>query len=151
MEERRKITQRITIEDPEIWEMIEKIRTLPEYSKSLNKVFNEGLKLGLPQLHNKLYPKEEVKKKEVRTKSQQELEIDAKRCEYFAELAKSLKEILINLIVNKNTYNQTHEMLRRTFNDEPIENDKILLGHYSDAPKFLQDYERRGLKNLNKK
>ncbi len=57
-EKRRKITQRITIEDPKIWEMIEKIRTVPEYSKSLNKVFNEILKLGLPKLHEKLFPKE---------------------------------------------------------------------------------------------
>ncbi len=94
---------------------------------------------------------EKLEKSDGKIKSHQELEREAKLCEKFAEYVDSLREILINMIVSKNTNCQVHEMLRRTFNDEPIENEKVLAGYYSDTPKFLQDYEATAMRNLHKK
>ncbi len=152
MKEGRKIKQGVKIEDNDVWEMIDAIRKEPEYSKSLNKVFNDALKLGLPKLYDKLFPKEvKLEKSDGKIKSQQELEREEKLCEKFAEYVDSLREILINMIVSKNANCQIHEMLRKTFNDEHIENEKVLAGYYSETPKFLQDYEVAAMRNLHEK
>ncbi len=67
------------------------------------------------------------------------------------EVSLMLKEILINIIVTKSAGNQTHEMLRRLFNDEVVGNENINMGYYSDSPKFMESYENRALKNLHEK
>lgn len=152
-EERRNVRQFVKIADVEVWELIDEIMKLPEYSKSFNKVFNEALKYGIVTLYEKLFittsgkPDEDITVGEMVEKAKEGKALE----DYMMEVSLMLKEILINVIVTKSAGNQTHEILRRLFNDEVVGNENINMGYYSDAPKFMESYENRALKNLHEK
>ncbi len=44
----------ITMTDESIWEMIDVIQSHPDYAKSFNKVINDALYYGLPELEKRL-------------------------------------------------------------------------------------------------
>ncbi len=149
----RVVKRYVTITDVEVWELIDEIMKIPEYSKSFNKVHNEAFKYGIVTLYEKLFITTAGKQDEDITVAEMvEKTKEGKALEdYMMEVSLMLKEILINIIVTKSAGNQTHEMLRRLFNDEVVGNENINLGYYSDSPKFMESYENRALKNLHEK
>lgn len=90
----------IRITDGDMWAKIDKIMTLDKYSKSFNKVIIDALYFGLDELIARLFEAvEEVEDKPAEIKLIRR--VDGMNEEYFSDIAKLLKELIIDVTVNK--------------------------------------------------
>ena len=90
----------IRITDGDMWAKIDKIMTLDKYSKSFNKVIIDALYFGLDELIARLFETvEEVEDKPAEIKLIRR--VDGLNEEYFSDIAKLLKELIIDVTVNK--------------------------------------------------
>ena len=141
------IQKHIRIIDTEIINAIERIMELPKYN-SLSKVVNDGLFYGLPILTAKLFGEAELEDKEAsQTLRTNLLCFDEKQ---FAVIVRLLKEIVLNVTINKSILSSLFHDLEHINKALKIENKLYEQGMMSDTPDYLNDYEIRGLKNLRK-
>ncbi len=145
MDKKEKIRCRryIRITDLNLWEMIDRLMSLEEYSKSFNKVINNALFIGLPLLVQNHFGTEEQEPEVQPTKSIFEED-------YIVQVIRLLKEIVLNETINKS-------ILCSLFNlkvqDESLglkTKEKLEKGGFRDTPEYLSIYEIKGLKDLRK-
>ncbi len=133
----------ISIADINLWEMIDRLMSLEEYSKSFNKVINNALFIGLPLLVQNHFGTGE-----------QEPEVQPANStfeeDYVVQMIRLLKEIVLNETINKS-------ILCSLFNlkvqDESLglkTKEKLEKGGFRDTPEYLSIYEIKGLKDLRK-
>ena len=147
----------ISIPDMEKWELIDKLADLPKYEKSFNKIINDALDYGLPLLIKAEFgdikgddgykmeepPMEEYPQKEVETYYRLD--------ELLEELIGLVEEVILNATINKSLlcslFNQKVEelsvggFLGRSFKS----------GDMRDTPEYLENYERRTIREINKR
>ena len=138
---------RITVGD--MWAKIDKIMTLDKYSKSFNKVIIDALYFGLDELIARLFETvEEVEDKPAGTKLIRR--VDGLNEEYFSDIAKLLKELIIDVTVNKSILCSLYNERARALNKESVSGKKFAEGRYAETPDYLSDYEIRSLRSLRK-
>ncbi len=141
------IQKHIRLDDTETIKAIDRIMELPKY-KSLSKVINDALFYGLPILTAKLFGEAELGDEEAsQTLHTNLLCFDEKQ---FAIIVRLLKEIVLNVTINKSILSSLFHDLKLINKALKVENELYEQGLMSDTPDYLNDYEIRGLKNLRK-
>ena len=87
----------ITITDESIWEMIDTIQRHPDYAKSLNKVINDALHYGLPDLDKRLKGSVLLEEPETDRLSQ----VLTPESDYYFQIVSLMKEIIANQLTLK--------------------------------------------------
>ncbi len=144
MEKVRNTRKHLSIIDMNLWEQIDKIMELDEYKKSFNKVIIDALYLGLPELINKLFERvEDDKKSEKLVKK-----IDGVSEEYFYDIVLLLKEVILNVNINKSILSSLFNSKILDYQKAVVNSENFAKGQYSSTPKHLTDYEVRELRKL---
>lgn len=140
----------IRIRDQTLWEKIDRIMEEEKYKKSFNKVINDALYFGLDELMRHLFEREETIKEEQEEYRKQKLirKLDGVNEVYFMEIAKLLKEVIINVIINKSLLSSIFNEKLNELNGEQVSGKKLEQGEYAETPKYLEDYEIEELKDL---
>ena len=146
----KSIRKFITIRDTDLWEKIDRIMEEEKYNKSFNKVINDALYFGLDEVMRHLFEREETIKEEQEQHRKQKLirKLDGVNEVYFMEIAKLLKEVIINVIINKSLLSSIFNEKLSELNGEPVSGKKLKQGEYAETPKYLEDYEIEELKDL---
>ena len=139
----------IRITDEDMWAKIDKIMTLEKYSKSFNKVIVDALYFGLDELIARLFETVEVvEEKPVETKLVRR--VDGVNEEYFSEIVKLLKELIIDVTINKSILCSLFNEREKSLNRGNVNGKKFAEGRYAETPDYLSDYEIRSLRSLRK-
>ena len=93
----RRARRYITITDDAMWEYIDKIMTHPDYDKSFNKVINDALYYGLPELEKRLNGSVSLKEPETDKLSQ----VPTPESDYYFQIVSLMKEIIANQLTLK--------------------------------------------------
>lgn len=154
--ENRNVRKFIRISDAEIWNLIDRIMTVPEYEKSFNKVINHALKYGIVSLYEELFLKENGKSdKEIEGTQISSLVKKTKEDmiteDYLDELKTLMKEEILNLTIIKSIVGALYNIKENEIIGEPLSKDLMDDGRYGGTPKYLEAYELRMLKNLRGK
>lgn len=132
----------ISISDMNMWEMIDKMMSLEEYSKSFNKVINHALFIGLPLLVQNHFGTEDEEQEEPANSIFEE--------DYVVQMIRLLKEIILNETINKSILCSLFNLKAQ---DESLglkTKEKLEKGGFRDTPEYLSIYEIKGLKDLRK-
>lgn len=139
----------IRIDDADSWKLIDEIGTVEKYRKSFNHIINDALFYGLPALHAKLFG--EVKLPEEKFSELQGIYREHfSDEEFYAQVIRLLKEINVNVNVNKSILSSLFNAKELEYNDLAVAGKKFAQGAYSDTPTFIEAYEVRGLINSRK-
>ena len=138
----------IRITDEDMWAKIDKIMTLDKYSKSFNKVIVDALYFGLDALSDRLFGTTEVERS---AGTNPERRADGVNEEYFWEIIKLLKELIIGVTINKSILCSLYNERERALNKEGVSGKKFSEGRYAETPDYLSDYEIRSLRALRKR
>lgn len=147
MEEDKRQRRYIRIRDADMWAKIDKLMTLPKYSKSFNKVANDAMYYGLEILLKKNF---ETTEEEYANTGKKQIvrKIDGVNEAYFMEVVKLLKEVIINATINKSLLSSLYHAQEAALNRKVLSGAKFTEGRYSETPEYLTDYEIQGLREL---
>lgn len=84
-----------------MWAKIGRIMEEPQYAKSFNKVINAALYYGLDELMRRLFETEETVESAQVADKQYIRRVDGVNETYFLEIARLLKEVIVNVTINK--------------------------------------------------
>lgn len=136
----------IRIRDADMWKKIDKLMTLPKYSKSFNKIVNAALYYGLDELIRRNFETVEeymgLEKKEFVRK------IDGLNETFFWDIIRLLKEVIINETINKSLLCSLFNTWVPELSGENVSRKKFQEGRYSETPSYLSDFEIQGLREL---
>ncbi len=136
----------ITISNMSLWELIDEIMVLPAYKKSFNKVINDALFLGIPELHKRLFDTVEIDGVETKVAVADEYGIDA----FYFQLIRLTKESIANQVIIKS-------MICSLFNERACQTEntpiglKLSKGAFKDTPDYLVKEEAKLLKEAWRK
>ena len=85
----------------DMWAKIDRIMEEPQYAKSFNKVINAALYYGLDELMRRLFETEETVESAQVADKQYIRRVDGVNETYFLEIARLLKEVIVNVTINK--------------------------------------------------
>lgn len=140
----------ITIRDTQLWEKIDRIMEEPKYAKSFNRVINDALYFGLDDLMRHLFETEETiaEERERNREKKYIRRVDGMNETYFMEIAKLLKEVIINVTINKSLLSALFNAKARELNRTSVSGRKFEEGRYSETPDYLSAYEIAGIRDL---
>ena len=141
-EEKIRCRRYIRITDLNLWDLIDKLMTLDEYSSSFNKVINHALFIGLPLLVQNHFGTEDEAQEEPANSIFEE--------DYVVQMIRLLKEIILNETINKSILCSLFNLKAQ---DESLglkTKEKLEKGGFRDTPEYLSIYEIKGLKDLRK-
>lgn len=146
----RSVRKFITIRDTELWEKIDKIMEEPKYAKSFNKVINDALYFGLDELMRHLFePEETVEAEHERVLEKKFLRrADGVNETYFMDIEKQLKEVILNVTINKSMLSSLFNAKARELSRKSVSGDKFAEGRYSETPEYMSAYEIAGIRDL---
>ena len=137
----------IRIRDSDMWKKIDKLMTIPKYSKSFNKIANDALYYGLDELIRRNF--ESVEARESRTGQIQHMRrADGTNEAYFWEIVKLLKEVLLNETVNKSLLSSLFNTWVPEMSGKDISREKFKQGRYAETPDYLSAFEMSSLREL---
>ena len=140
----------ISIPDTQKWEQIDELMSMAKYEKSFNKVVNEALNYGLPLLL-KTEKGEVTDESETEKYEEKQLDLYYRLDEFLMEIVNLLEEIVLNETITKSLVcSLFNERVREL--SETLTGGKLLKeGLLRDTPEYLENYERRGLRELMQK
>lgn len=138
----------IRITDEDSWKLIDEIAEEGKYKNSFNQIINDALYYGLPLLHKSLFGETELSENE--SAEQRNGTEKISNGEYNAVIVRLLKEIVLNATINKSILSSIYNAKELEYSHSAVPGEKFAQGLLSDTPEYLQGYEMRGLKNLNK-
>lgn len=144
----RRMRRYIRIRDMELWEKIDRIMEEPQYAKSFNKVINDALYYGLDELMRQLFETTETSVSEQIIDKQYIRRVDGVDETYFFEIARLLKEVIVNVTINKSMLASLFNVKARELNKESVSGKKYAEGRYAETPDYLVEYEIRSLRDL---
>ena len=125
-----------------MWDMIDKMMSLEEYSKSFNKVINHALFIGLPLLVQNHFGTEDEEQEEPANSIFEE--------DYVVQMIRLLKEIILNETINKSILCSLFNLKVQDDSLGLKTKEKLEKGGFRDTPEYLSIYEIKGLKDLRK-
>ena len=139
----------IRINDKDSWKLIDEIATVDKYKNSFNQIINDALFYGLPALHAKLFGAVEMPEEKFAELKEVYKEHFSDE-EFYAQVIRILKEINVNINVNKSILSSLFNAKELEYNDLAVPAKKFSQGAYSDTPAFIEAFEIRGLLNSRK-
>ena len=147
----------IRILDEDKWEQIDKLQTIQKYKNSFNKIINEALDYGLPMLikaefgyidEEGDYTPEEPMSTQY---PQKEIDMYYRLDELLEEIIFLIEEVFLNVTINKAVICSLFNAKIKEVNGKPIPPKSFVCGDYRDTPEFMEKYELRYLKDLEKR
>lgn len=135
----------ITITDESIWETIDVIQNHPDYAKSFNKVINDALYYGLPELEKRLNGSVSLKEPETDKLSQ----VLTPESDYYFQLVSLMKEIVANQLTLKKLSCSEFNLLG-IWADGTRTGESFKKGLLRDTPDFIVKEETRLLREASK-
>ena len=135
----------ITITDESIWEMIDTIQRHPDYAKSFNKVINEALYYGLPELEKRLNGSVSLEESETDKLSQ----VVIPQSDYYFQIVSLMKEIIANQLTLKKLSCSEFNLLS-VWADGTRTGESFRKGLLRDTPDFIVKEEARLLREASK-
>lgn len=133
----------IRITDDDKWAQIDKLSELNKYGNSFNRLINDALDYGLPQLIKAEFG--EINKiEQVRSKTQ----TNSKDEVFYGEVIRLLGEIIVNATVNKSMLSSLFEARRLELKGRAVSGDAFERGAFQETPRYIEDYELRALREL---
>lgn len=133
----------IRITDDGKWAQIDKLSELNKYGNSFNRLINDALDYGLPQLIKAEFG-EIDKIEQVRSETQ----TNSKDEEFYGEVIRLLGEIIVNATVNKSMLSSLFEARRLELKGRAVSGDAFERGAFQETPRYIEDYELRALREL---
>ena len=135
----------ITITDKSIWEMIDTIQRHPDYAKSFNKVINEALYYGLPELEKRLNGSVSLEEPETDKLSQ----VVIPERDYYFQIVSLMKEIIANQLTLKKLSCSEFNLLS-IWAEGTRTGESFKKGLLRDTPDFIVKEEARLLREASK-
>lgn len=143
-EERYRERRYIRIKDIDSWDLIDKIAQDDRYKKHFNKIINDALFYGLPILYDHIFG--EVKLEETPPVLPQNI-LCFNQSQYKI-IERLLREMVLNATINKSILSSIFHAMSKELNGEKVDITEYEEGLMSDTPRYLNDYEIRGIKSL---
>ena len=140
----------ISIPDMQKWEQIDELMSMPKYEKSFNKVINEALDYGLPLLL-KSEKGEVTYESETEKYDEKQLDLYYRLDELLMEIVNLLEEIVLNGTITKSLVCSLFNERVKELSETSIGGKLLKEGLLRDTPEYLENYERRGLRELTQK
>ncbi len=134
----------ITIRDEIKWAQIDRLMTLPRYEKTFNRVINDALDYGLPELIKAEFGEIEPPDNQA-CDSGQTRRNDR---EFYGEVIRLLGEIIINATINKSILSSLFEARRLELDGKAASGKAFASGGFQETPDYLEGYELSALKAL---
>lgn len=141
----KSIHRHIRITDMEMLDMIDQIMEYPEFN-SFNKVINEALWIALPQILDKLEGREEITLGE--SEPHNVPQSQATEEEFYGVVVQLLKEIVMNVVINKSLLSSIFHDLKQVNKVLDIDTELYENGLMSDTPDYLVDFETEMIKKM---
>ena len=141
----KSIHRHIRITDMEMLDMIDQIMEYPEFN-SFNKVINEALWIALPKILDRLEGREEITLGEAEPYNVPQSQ--ATEEEFYAVVVQLLKEIVMNVVINKSILSSLFHGKRLEYKDCKVDIDSFENGLFSDTPDYLVDFETEMIKKM---
>lgn len=135
----------ITITDKSIWEMIDTIQRHPDYAKSFNKVINEALYYGLPELEKRLNGSVSLEEPETDKLPQ----VVIPESDYYFQIVSLMKEIIANQLTLKKLSCSEFNLLS-IWAEGARTGESFKKGLLRDTPDFIVKEEARLLREASK-
>ena len=151
----RNVRKFITITDELKWEYIDRIMQRGEYKKSFNKVINDALDYGLPQLLKVAYGEIEEdglptdEPQEFAHAAPQRILVETIEDRVIAEIIDLLEEIVLNTSVNKSMIASLFNERAKNLYGYSVRPELFERGDMRDTPDYLAEHERMVLKRIN--
>lgn len=151
----RRARRYIRISDELKWEYVDRIMQRGEYKKSFNKVINDALDYGLPELLKVSYgeieddglPSDESKGHSQSAMTQQVIgELNTKILEEIVDL---LEELLLNSSLSKSMISSLFNERAKNLYGYSVRPELFESGDMRDTPDYLAEHERMVLKRIN--
>lgn len=136
----------VTITDMNMWSMIEDIMTVKGY-KSFNKVINDALIYGLPELHKRLFDKVEIDGEEKNFEIPKGYGSEVMTF----QIIRLLKECIANDLTIKSLISSMFNVSVETLKGNMVSAERFEKGSYAFTPQFIIPQEVKMLKEANKK
>ena len=163
MEEKNKTIDKrarryIRILDQDKWAEIDKLMAKQKYQNSFNQLINDALDYGLPLLvkaeFGKIkdvvdeYSMDEPTKEKERT-------LGAENYQQSDELLNNLmilmEEVVLNATINKSLLCSLFNTKNRELKGIPTRSENFENGAFRDTPEYLESYEKRTIREINKR
>ena len=147
----------ISISDMGKWEIIDKLAELPKYEKSFNKIINDALDYGLPMLiqaeMGDIKSGDGIKADEPSTQQypQKELDMYYRLDEHLEEIVGVLQELSLNSTINKSLLCSLFNQKVKELSVAGLLGLSLKNGDLRDTPEYLESYERRTIREINKR
>ena len=146
----------IRILDDDKWVEIDRLQTLSKYKNSFNKIINEALDYGLPLLikaefggideNGEYIPEEPIK-----GPPQEQIDMYYRLDELLQELIFLIEEISLNVTINKAVVCSLFNAKEKEVHGKPIPAICFSGGDYRDTPQFMEKFEMKYLKELERR
>lgn len=151
----RRARRYIRITDELKWEYIDRIMQRGEYKKSFNKVINDALDYGLPELLKVSYgeieddglPTDEVQ--EYSHTTPQRIVVETVDDRVIAEMIDLLEEIVLNTSISKSLIASLFNERAKNLYGYSVRPELFENGDMRDTPDYLAEHERMVLKRIN--
>ena len=145
----------ISIPDMEKWEDIDKLMTLPKYEKSFNKIINDALDYGLPMLvkaeFGAIDESEFVMEEPAMEEGTWNEEANQQLDELINNLMLLMEEVVLNATINKSLLCSLFNVKSRELSGIPTRVENLKSGAFRDTPEYLESYERRTIREINRR
>ena len=143
----------IRILDDNKWAEIDRLQTLSKYKNSFNKIINEALDYGLPMLIKSEFGVKEDFVFEEPTKElpQEQVDMYYRLDELLQEIIFLIEEISLNVTINKAVVCSLFNAKEKEVHGKPIPAICFSGGYYRDTPQFMERFEMKYLKELEKR
>ena len=151
----RRARRYIRITDELKWEYIDRIMQRGEYKKSFNKVINDALDYGLPELLKVSYG--EIEEDGLSTDELQEyshttpqrIVVETVEDRVIAEIIDLLEEIVLNTSISKSLIASLFNERAKNLYGYSVRPELFENGDMRDTPDYLAEHERMVLKRIN--
>lgn len=139
----------VRIRDEDKWKLIGKLQKIDKYKNSFNQMVNDALDYGLPKLIKaELGEEVELAKENETVTAKSPIDVVTER--YYTEVVRLLKEIIVNVTINKSLLSSLFQAKAIELKGSRVAGDKFNGGLYNDTPECLVAYELRSLKGIRK-
>ena len=147
----------IRILDEEKWTDIDKLRTIKKYENSFNQLINDALDYGLPMLIKaemedvKTNEKYKIEEPPTENYPQKELDMYYRLDELLEEIIGILQEVVLTATINKSLLCSLFNQKVKDLSIAGLLGLSLKNGDLRDTPEYLESYERRGIREINKR
>lgn len=144
----RSVRKFITIKDELSWEYIDRLMQLDKYKKSFNKVINDALDYGLPELLKAEFGEIDDEEISVRKSDNSHVIVETVDDKKIDEIIDLLEELVLNANISKSILSSLFNERLDCLYGYKVRPDKFENGELRDTPTYLAEHEKQISKRI---